>query len=54
MELLDSLGDIPSPLRERITAQKDETTLPAWLKLAAKAENIEEFQNSEWYQDHSD
>ena len=44
LELLDSLGDIPSPLRERITAQKDEATLRAWLKLAAKAESIEEFQ----------
>ena len=47
LELLDSLGDIPTQLKERITEQKDEATLRAWLKLAAKAESIEEFQKYE-------
>ncbi|MDE7254015.1 MAG: hypothetical protein K2O32_13890, partial [Acetatifactor sp.] len=43
LDLLGDLGDIPSSLKERITAQEDETILRAWLKLAAKAESIEEF-----------
>lgn len=43
LDLLSDLGDIPSPLKNRITAQEDETILRAWLKLAAKAESIEEF-----------
>lgn len=43
LDLLDSLGDVPSSLRETITAQKDDTTLRAWLKLAARAESIAEF-----------
>lgn len=43
LELLGDLGDIPSSLKEQITAQKNEATLRAWLKLAAKAESIEDF-----------
>ena len=43
LDLLSDLGDIPSFLKEQITAQRDEATLRAWLKLAAKAESIEEF-----------
>ena len=44
LDLLGSLGDVPAPLRERISAQQDEATLRAWLKLAAKAESMEAFE----------
>lgn len=44
LDLLGSLGDVPAPLRERISAQNDEPVLRAWLKLAAKAESMEEFE----------
>lgn len=40
---LSDLGDIPSSLREQVTAQKDEAVLRAWVKLAAKAESIQDF-----------
>ncbi|MBD5532523.1 MAG: hypothetical protein HDQ98_10055 [Lachnospiraceae bacterium] len=43
LDLLNDLGEIPLALRERITSQRDEETLRAWLKLAAKAESIEDF-----------
>ena len=43
LDLLDELGDIPDSLRETVTTQKEEATLRAWHKLAAKAESIEEF-----------
>ena len=43
LDLLGDLGEIPSPLREEITAQRDESTLRTWLKYAAKAENMEDF-----------
>ena len=43
LDLLGSLGGVPSSLQETITAQKDEETRRAWLKLAAKAESIEDF-----------
>ncbi len=43
LDLLNDLGEIPPALKERITSQKDDTTLRAWLKLAAKAESIEDF-----------
>ena len=41
--LLNDVGEVPLSLQERIHAQKDETTLLTWLKLAAKAESIAEF-----------
>lgn len=44
LDLLGGLGNIPAPLRERVTAQNDEPVLRAWLKLAAKAESMEEFE----------
>lgn len=44
LEVLSDLGDIPTSLRERVTAQQDEATLRAWLKLAAKAESMEAFE----------
>ena len=43
LDLLGSLGDVPAPLQETITSQKDDTTLRAWLKLAARAESVAEF-----------
>ncbi len=43
LELLSDFGEIPSSLKEQITAQKDEEVLRVWLKLAAKAGSIEEF-----------
>ena len=44
LDILSDVGDIPLSLREQITAQKDEAVLRAWLKLAAKAESIEAFE----------
>lgn len=44
LDLLGALGEIPLPLQEKITTQKDETTLRTWLKLAAKAESVQEFE----------
>ena len=43
MAFLSDLGDIPSSLREQVIAQKDEAVLRAWVKLAAKAESIQDF-----------
>ncbi len=43
LDILGDLGDIPASLKDRITTQEDETILRAWVKLAAKAESIEEF-----------
>ncbi|MCM1537551.1 MAG: Rpn family recombination-promoting nuclease/putative transposase [bacterium] len=43
LDLLYELGDVPDSLRETITAQKEEATLRAWHKLAAKAKSVEEF-----------
>ena len=43
LDILSDLGDIPSSLREQVTAQKDEAVLRAWVKLAAKAESVEKF-----------
>lgn len=43
LTLLSDLGEIPSPLREKITAQRSESALRTWLKHAAKAENMEDF-----------
>lgn len=43
LELLEELGDIPRDLYERVFAEKDLQQLKKWLKLAAKAESIEQF-----------
>ncbi|MCM1538893.1 MAG: Rpn family recombination-promoting nuclease/putative transposase [bacterium] len=43
LDLLDDLGDVPSTLRETITAQTEEETLRLWHKLAARSKSIEEF-----------
>ena len=44
LELLEELGKIPPELREQIQNQKNEATLSRWIKLAAKAESIESFE----------
>lgn len=43
LDLLNDLGEIPPALKERITSQREEETLRAWLKLAAKAESVADF-----------
>lgn len=43
--LLAELGSVPEELSECIAAEKREDTLAAWLKLAARADSIEEFQS---------
>lgn len=43
LELLNELGDIPKELRAKIMSQKDLEILKKWLKLAARAETVEEF-----------
>lgn len=43
--LLAELGSVPEELSECIAAEKREDTLSAWLKLAARADSIEEFQS---------
>ena len=44
IELLKELGTVPTSLKSRIIGEEDEKVLKKWLKLAAKAETIEEFQ----------
>ena len=44
IELLKELGTVPPSLKSRIIGEEDEEVLKKWLKLAAKAETIEEFQ----------
>ena len=41
---LEEMGSVPSSLREKILAQQDLNLLSRWLKLAAKAENLQEFE----------
>ena len=43
IELLKELGTVPTSLKSRIIGEEDEEVLKKWLKLAAKAETIEEF-----------
>jgi hypothetical protein len=43
LELLEDIGTIPDKVRERIHNEKDIKVLNSWLKLAAKAESIDEF-----------
>lgn len=41
--LLADLGSVPKDIENRILVEKKEETLNKWLKLAAKAENMDEF-----------
>ena len=45
LELLEELGTIPDALHEKIRNEKDLEVLKKWLKLAAKADSLETFQN---------
>lgn len=42
--LLEDVGEIPQYLKSRIYSQTDTNTLKAWLKAAAKADSITEFE----------
>ena len=42
--LLEEIAAVPNSLREKILAQQDLNLLSRWLKLAAKAENLQEFE----------
>ena len=46
LELLEDYGEIPGKIRERIFGEKDLAVLKRWLKTAAKAGSIEEFQRA--------
>ena len=43
LDILGELGDVPLSVQDKITSQKDMHILRTWLKLAAKAENIQDF-----------
>ena len=43
ISFLEDLSDIPVELREKIESEKDLSVLKRWLKLAAKADSIEQF-----------
>ncbi|MEI3210212.1 MAG: hypothetical protein V8S14_04365 [Lachnospiraceae bacterium] len=43
-ELLQEFGDIPEALQTRIESEKDLQVLTSWLKVAARANCLEEFQ----------
>lgn len=43
LELLGELGDVSEELKTLICAQQDLEVLGHWLKLAARAENVQEF-----------
>ncbi|MGN1166413.1 MAG: hypothetical protein ACI4S2_08335, partial [Lachnospiraceae bacterium] len=44
-DLLEDLGEIPKELRSKIMDESDLQILKKWLKLAARAESLEDFQN---------
>ena len=44
LDFLGDLGEVPDTLRDEIMLQRDITILQRWLKLAAKAESIIQFQ----------
>lgn len=43
LELLEELREIPEDVHNRIINEKNLETLSRWLRLAAKAETLEEF-----------
>ena len=45
LALLEDLGTLPDQTKERIVKEQNEDVLSAWLKLAARADSIEEFQS---------
>ena len=44
IELLEEIGEIPSDLKDKILNETDLEKIKSWLKLAAKVDSIEEFQ----------
>lgn len=46
IELLQEIGSVSSQLQERIINEKDMSLLLKWLKLAAKAESIQQFEKN--------
>lgn len=44
IQILKELGDVPAELSERIMAEKDLDTLNCWLKTAAKAKSLQQFE----------
>lgn len=45
LDFLKDLGTIPEDLHKMIINQTDSTILKQWVRLAAKVDSIEEFQN---------
>ena len=46
LEFLEDLGEIPETLKSKIMQEEKPDVLRRWLKLAAKAETIEQFEKS--------
>ncbi len=44
LEFLENLGEIPETLKSKIMQEEKPDVLRRWLKLAAKAETVEEFE----------
>lgn len=44
LTLLEDIGNIPPELKQMIFKEKDSEILKTWVKLAARANSIEEFQ----------
>ena len=45
IELLEETGEVPEELAKVINSQKDLEILKQWIKFAARADSIEEFEN---------
>lgn len=45
LELLEELGNVSDELRQKIVGLKDKDILKRWIKMAARAESVEEFEN---------
>lgn len=46
IQILDELGEVPTELSDKIMAEKDLDTLNHWLKTAARAESLQQFEES--------
>lgn len=44
LELLEDYGEIPEEVKEMVFGEKDMSVLKSWVKMAAKADSIEEFE----------
>lgn len=44
LELLEDYGEIPEEVKEMVFGEKDMSVLKRWVKMAAKADSIEEFE----------